>query len=100
MFPVVADSKDDKADRHQPHPSKVFTDKLNLKMKARGDITSVYVRFAADKQPGTPWQLSFDTSWQCAQSLGLDVYEVDTVHSISQDSDAKARILIELVDGL
>jgi len=100
LFPVVADSKDDKADRHRPHPSKVFTDKLNLKKKARGDITSVYVRFAADKQPGTRWQLSFDTSWQRAQSLGLDVYEVDTVHSISQDSDAKARILIELVDGL
>lgn len=100
LFPFVADPKGEKTDRHRPHPAKVFTDKLNLKKKARGDIASVYVRFAADKQPGTRWQLSFDTSWQRAQSLGLDIYEVDTVHSISQDSDAKAKILIDLVDGL
>jgi len=99
LFPVVAESKEDETDRHRPHPAKVFTDKLNLKKKARGDIASVYVRFAADKQPGTPWQLGFELSWQRAKSIGLDVYEVDTVHSISQDSDAKARILIELVHG-
>ena len=100
LFPVVAKSKDDETDRHRPHPAKVFTDKLNLKKKARGDIASMYVRFAADKQPGTPWQLGFELSWQRAKELGLDVYEVDTVHSISQDSDAKAKILIDLVDGL
>ena len=100
LFPVVAESKDDETDRHRPHPAKVFTDKLNLKKKARGDIASVYVRFAADKQPGTPWQLGFELSWQRAKELGLDVYEVDTVHSISQDSDAKSKILIDLVDDL
>ncbi|HSM72482.1 MAG TPA: alpha/beta hydrolase [Anaerolineales bacterium] len=100
LFPVVAESKHDKADRHRPHPAKVSTDKLNLKKNARGDIPSVYVRFTADKQAGMPFQLTFESSWQRARSLGLDVYEVDTVHSISQDSDAKARILVELVDGL
>ena len=100
LFPVVAESKDDKPDRHRPHPAWVFTDKLNLKKKARGDIASVYVRFTADKQPGTRWQLSFDTSWKRAKSLGLQVYEVDTVHSISQDSDSKARLLMDLIDGL
>jgi len=100
LFPVVADSKDEKNDRHRPHPSKVFTDKLNLTRKARGDIASMYVRFTADKQLGTPWQLSFETSWQRAKSLGIQVYEVDTVHSISQDSKAKVKILIDLVDGL
>ena len=100
LFPVVAESKDDKPDRHRPHPARVFTDKLNLKKKARGDIASVYVRFTADKQPGTRWQLSFDTSWKRAKSLGLQVYEVDTVHSISQDSDSKARLLMDLIDGL
>jgi pimeloyl-ACP methyl ester carboxylesterase len=98
LFPVVADSKDEKSDRHRPHPFKVFTDKLNLKNRARGDIASVYVRFAADKQPGQPWQLSFGSSWQRAKELGLDVYEVDTVHSISHDSDAKASILIEVIN--
>ena len=97
LFPVVAESKDDKTDRHRQHPFKVFTDKLNLNKKARGDIISVYVRFTSDKQPGTPWQLSFDSSWQRARSLGLQVCEVDTVHSISQDSDEKAKILIELI---
>jgi len=71
-----------------------------LNSKPRGDIASVYVRFAADKQPGTPQQLGFELSWQRAKSLGLDVYEVDTVRSITQDSDAKAKILVELVDGL
>ena len=100
LFPVVAESKDEKSDRHRPHPFKVFTDKLTLEKKARGDIASVYVRFSADKQPGQPWQLSFKSSWQRAQSLGLDVYEVDTLHSISRDSDAKAKILIDLVSGL
>lgn len=100
LFPVVAESKDEKSDRHRPHPFKVFTDKLNLKNKTRGDITSVYVRFAADKQPGKPWQLSFETSWQRAKELGLDVYEVDTIHSITYDPDVKAKILIELVDRL
>jgi len=100
LFPVIADSKDEKTDRHRPHPFRAWTDKLNLKSKARGKIASVYVRFTADKQPGTPWQLSFEISWQRAKELGLDVYEVDTVHSITQDSDAKAKILIESVDGL
>jgi len=100
LFPVVADSKDEKIDRHRPHPFRAWTDKLNLKKKARGNIASVYVRFTADKQPGTPQQLGFELSWQRAKSLGLEVYEVDTVHSISQDSDTKAKILIDLVDGL
>jgi len=100
LFPVVADSKDEKNDRHRPQPSKVFTDKLNIMRQARGNIASVYVRFTADKQPGTPQQLGFELSWQRARSMGLDVYEVDTVHSISQDFDAKARILIDLVAGL
>jgi len=100
LFPVVAESKDEKTDRHRQHPFKAWTDKLNLKKKARGNIASVYVRFTADKQLGTPQQLGFEPSWQRAKSLGLDVYEVDTVHSITQDSDAKAKILIELIDGL
>jgi len=100
LFPVVAESKDEKTDRHRPHPFRAWTDKLNLKTRARGNIASVYVRFTADKQPGTPQQLGFEPSWQRARSLRLDVYEVDTVHSISQDSDAKARILIDLVHGL
>ena len=100
LYPVIADTKHEKYDRHRPHPSKVGTDKLNITRKARGNIASVYVRFAADKQPGHPFQLTFELSWQRAKELGLDVYEVDTVHSISQDSDAKAKILIDLVDGL
>lgn len=98
LFPVIADSKEEITDRHRPHPFRVWTDKLNMTRKARGNIASVYVRFTADKQPGTPWQLSFEISWRRAKSLGLDVYEVDTVHSISQDSDAKAKILIELLN--
>jgi len=100
LFPVVAESKDEKTDRHRPHPFRAWTDKLNLNNKARGNIASVYIRFTADKQPGTPQQLGFEPSWQRAQSLGLDIYEVDTGHSISQDVDAKAKILIELVDEL
>ena len=100
LFPVVAESKDQKTDRHRLHPFRAWTDKLNITRQARGNIASVYVRFAADKQPGTPWQLSFDSSWKRAKELRLDIYEVDTVHSISQDSDAKAKILIELSDGL
>jgi len=98
LLPVAAESNDEKKDRHRPHPFKVFTDKLNLKKNARGDIVSVYVRFTSDKQPGKPGQLSFESSWQRAKSLRIQVYEVDTVHSISQDSDAKAKILIELVN--
>jgi len=96
LFPTVTNSKDKKNDRHRPHPFRAWTDKLNMKNKARGNIASVYVRFSADKQPGTPEQLGFEISWQRARSLGLDVYEVDTVHSISQDSDTKANILIEI----
>ena len=89
-----------KTDRHRPHPFRVWTDKLNITRQARENIASVYVRFTADKQAGMPFQLTFELSWQRAKSMGLDVYEVDTVHSISQDSDAKAKILIDLVDGL
>jgi len=100
LFPVIADSKDKKNDRHRPHPSKVFNDKLNLTRQAKENIASVYVRFTADKQPGQPFQLGLEISWQRAKSLGLDIYDVDTVHSISFDADAKTRILIELVDGL
>jgi len=100
LFPVVAESMDGKTDRHRPHPFRAWTDNLNLKTKARENIASVYVRFTADKQPGTPQQLGFEPSWQRAKLLGLEVYEVDTVHSISQDSDAKAKILTDLVSGL
>lgn len=100
LFPVVADLKHEENDRHRPHPSKVFTDKLNITRQARGNITSVYVRCTADKQPRQPFQLSLELSWQRARSLGLDIYEVDTVHSISQDSDTKAKILTELVEVL
>jgi len=100
LLPVIADTKDEKNDRHRPHPFKVGTDKLNITRQARGNIASVYVRFAADKQPGTLFQLSLELSWQRAKELGLDVYEVDTLHSISHDSDTKAKFLIELVDGL
>jgi len=99
LFPVVRDLKDEN-DRHRPHPSKVMTDKLILKKKARGQIACIYIRFSADKQPGQVAQIWMELSWQRALSLGLQVYEVDTVHSITQDSDAKAKILIELVDGL
>lgn len=99
LFPVVRDLKDEN-DRHRPHPSKVMTDKLILKNKARGNIDCIYIRFFADKQPGQVEKIWMETSWQRALSLGLKVYEVDTVHSIRQDSDAKTRILIELVDGL
>ena len=97
LFPVVAEPKDG-TDRHRPHPWKVLTDKLNLRNKARRNFPCVYIRFSADKQPGQPIQIWMEPSWQRAKSLGLDVYEVDTVHSISQDSDAKAKILIDLVD--
>lgn len=99
LIPVTGDSKDE-YDRHRPHPFKALTDKLNIKNKARRNIDCVFIRYAADKQPGQPFQLALDPSWQRAKELGVDVYEVDTVHSISQDSDAKAKILIELVDGL
>jgi len=99
LFPAIADKKDEKNDPHRPHPFKVLTDKLDLKNKARGNIASVYVRFTADKQPGTLFQLTFEQSWQRAKSLGLDVYEVDTIHSLSHDSDAKTKILIELTSS-
>jgi len=99
LFPVVRDLEDEN-DRHRPHPLKVMTDKLILKKRARGQFTCIYIRFSADKRPGQGPQLWMETSWQRALSLGLQVYEVDTVHSITQDTGAKAKILIELVDGL
>ena len=41
LFPVVAESKDEKNDRHRPHPFRVWTDKLNMNRKARGDMSSM-----------------------------------------------------------
>jgi len=98
LFPVVAEPKNG-TDRHRPHPWKVLTDKLNLKNKARVNFPCVYIRFSGDKQPGQPLQIWMEPSWQRAKSLGLDVYEVDTVHSITQNPDSKAKILIELIDN-
>jgi len=98
LFPVIGGSND-AADRHTSHPWKVFTDRLTLKNKARGTIPCVYIRCSADKQQGTPWQLGTEISWQRVHAGGWQIYEVDTVHQITHDSESKANILLELVGG-
>jgi len=95
LFPVYGDSND-ATDRHRPHPWKVVTDKLTLKNKARGEIPCVYIRCSADKQPGTSWQLGMEISWRRVQAMGWRIYEVNTVHQISQDSESKAKILLDI----
>jgi len=99
LFPVLGASND-ATDRHRPHPMKVFTDKLILKNKVRGEIPCIYIRCSADKQPGTPWQLGTEISWRRVQAMGWLIYEVDTVHQISQDSGSKAKILLDIVNGV
>ncbi len=99
LIPVSGNSND-VTDRHRPHPWKVVTDKLILKNKARGGLPCVYIRCTADKQPGTPMQLGTEISWRRVQAMGWRIYEVNTVHQISQDSESKAKILLDIVSGL
>jgi pimeloyl-ACP methyl ester carboxylesterase len=98
LIPVSGDSND-VTDRHRPHPWKVVTDKLILKNKTRGEIPCAYIRCSADKQPGTSWQLGTEISWRRVQAMGWSIYEVDTVHQISQDPEPKAKILLDIVNG-
>ena len=79
------------------HPWKVLTDILILKTRARDFLPCTYVRFSANKQPGEPYQLAMEISWQRAQAWGWQICEVDTVTQILPDPEPKAAILLELV---
>ena len=61
-------------------------------------LPRTYVRYTADKQPGSFYEQAMATSWQRAQDEGWKLYEVDTVHSLTDDSEHKAMNLLKLID--
>jgi pimeloyl-ACP methyl ester carboxylesterase len=98
LVPVMRGPNDVPA-KNAPHPWKSWIDSLMLKNRATQNIPCTYVRFSADKQPGTLFQLALETSWQRAQSRRWRLHEVDTVHQILPDPEPKAAVLLSLVCG-
>ena len=98
LVPVMRGPNDVPA-KNTPHPWKSWTDPLRLANRAMEHIPCSYVRFTADKQPGSHFQLALETSWQRAQSRRWCLHTVDTVHQILPDPEPKADVLLSLVGG-
>jgi pimeloyl-ACP methyl ester carboxylesterase len=82
--------------RNTPHPLKSWLEPIRLTNPARAAIPATYVRFTADKQPGSRWEKAMARNWARAQAYGWRLREIDTVHQISPDPLPKAHILLEL----
>jgi pimeloyl-ACP methyl ester carboxylesterase len=96
LVPVMRGPNDLPA-KNTPHPWKSWTDPLRLENPAAPEIPCAYVRFTADKQPGSFFQSAMETSWRRAQARGWSLYEVDTVHQILPDPEPKAAALLSLL---
>lgn len=92
----VARGPNDVGTRNTPHPLKSWTDPIQLSNPARSQVPATYVRFSADKLPGSRWEKTMSTSWGRAQARGWRVRELDTVHQIMADPMPKGQILLEL----
>jgi pimeloyl-ACP methyl ester carboxylesterase len=98
LYPVMRGPNDVPA-KNTPHPWKSWTDPLKLEGRTTRSVPCAYVRFSADKQPDTFFQLAMETSWQRARSRGWRIYRVDTVHQILPDPEPKAALLLGLIGG-
>ncbi len=95
LIPVMR-GPNDLPSKNAPHPWKSWTDPLILKNPAH-QIPCTYVRFSADKQPGSYFERAMTTSWARAHARGWTILEVDTVHQILPDPMPKAEALLEAV---
>jgi pimeloyl-ACP methyl ester carboxylesterase len=82
--------------KNTPHPWKSWTDPLKRRSPAAAAIPRIYLRCTADKQTGSYWHQTMETSWQRAQANGWRLVEIDTMHQISPDPESKAAALLAL----
>lgn len=96
----VSRGPNDPPSKNTPHPYKTWADPVQLEHKKEHSIPCTYVRFTADKQPGSHFERAMQISWQRVQDWGWRLYEIDTVHQILPDPTPKADVLLQLINDL
>ncbi|MCB0115949.1 MAG: alpha/beta hydrolase [Caldilineaceae bacterium] len=92
----ISRGPNDLPSKNAPHPWKSWTDPLVLNNPPH-NIPCTYVRFTADKQPGSYFEQAMTTSMARVHARGWTVLEADTVHQILPDPLPKAEVILKAV---